>query len=256
MIAVGAVASGVAAAALALAVRRTSGVGRVLSKIAPRAPSVRPRTAPYDMYWSVRAIGAGCGGLVGALALLALPLGPLAPVVGAGAGALGPGIVLDRRARHARDRADARVASLVEWLESLLASGRPAESAMLVLALRATGAHQLDSALRAAADAYAMGVPMARALADAATARGLPTLAGLAAELERSRELGRGAMIAIRDYRERLRSRDRARLLEASSRVDGALMLVLVCCYLPALMLLVVIPLFVDLLTALDAVVP
>src|SRR5207302_851422 len=56
---------------------------------------------------------------------------------------------------------------------------------------------------------------------------------------------------ARRDAGHRLRASERARALDAAGRVEGRLMLVLVLCYLPALMLLVVIPLFVGLLDGL-----
>ena len=51
--------------------------------------------------------------------------------------------------------------------------------------------------------------------------------------------------------RDRLRASERAKSLDAAGRVEGRLMLVLVLCYLPALMLLVVIPLFLGLLDGL-----
>src|SRR5207248_1937607 len=71
--------------------------------------------------------------------------------------------------------------------------------------------------------------------------------------VERARDLGRGALVVLRDHRDRLRASERARSLDAAGRVEGRLMLVLVLCYLPALMLLVVIPLFLGLLDGLFA---
>src|SRR5207245_907641 len=62
---------------------------------------------------------------------------------------------------------------------------------------------------------------------------------------------GRGALTVLRDERERLRASERARGLDAAGRVEGRLTLVLALCYLPALMLLVVIPLFLGLLDGL-----
>jgi len=55
----------------------------------------------------------------------------------------------------------------------------------------------------------------------------------------------------IRERRVALRTVERSRRLEAASQVEGRLMLVLVLCYLPALMALVVIPLFIGLLEGL-----
>jgi hypothetical protein len=54
--------------------------------------------------------------------------------------------------------------------------------------------------------------------------------------------------VVLRDHRDRLRASERAKSLDAAGQVEGRLMLVLVLCYLPALMLLVVIPLFRGLL--------
>jgi hypothetical protein len=64
---------------------------------------------------------------------------------------------------------------------------------------------------------------------------------------------GAGALVVLRDHRDRLRASERARSLDAAGRVEGRLMLVLVLCYLRALMLLVVIPLFLTLLDGLFA---
>jgi hypothetical protein len=89
------------------------------------------------------------------------------------------------------------------------------------------------------------------ALAHEAVGVGLPGLAAIASDLERARDLGRGALVVLRDHRDRLRAAERARSLDAAGRVEGRLMLVLVLCYLPALMLLVVIPLFLGLLDGL-----
>ena len=51
--------------------------------------------------------------------------------------------------------------------------------------------------------------------------------------------------------REELRSAARERLLASASQVEGKMTLILTLCYLPALVLLVVIPLFVTLLAGL-----
>ena len=48
-----------------------------------------------------------------------------------------------------------------------------------------------------------------------------------------------------------LRSAQRARLLRSASSVEGQLTLVVTLCYLPALALLVIVPLFVTLLAGL-----
>jgi len=55
----------------------------------------------------------------------------------------------------------------------------------------------------------------------------------------------------IRDPRDVARAAARTEALEAAAQVEGKLMLTLVLCHLPALMLLVVIPLFLTLLDGL-----
>ena len=55
----------------------------------------------------------------------------------------------------------------------------------------------------------------------------------------------------IRDARDAARAAERTAAIEAAAKVEGKLMLTLVLCYLPALMLLVVIPLFLTLLDGL-----
>jgi len=94
-------------------------------------------------------------------------------------------------------------------------------------------------ALRRAADAYALGAPLFSSLSGAVETDGIDELAKVAAALERSRDLGRGWLAVIRGRREAAR----AESLEAAAKVEGKLMLTLVLCYLPARMLLVVIPL-------------
>jgi hypothetical protein len=140
---------------------------------------------------------------------------------------------------------------VVEWTEALVASGRPVETAVVSVAETAAGAGLIESAMAAAARSYALGAPLFPALAREASAVGLPTLASIANDLERARDLGRGALVVLRDHRDRLRTSERAASLEIVGRVEGRLMLVLVLCYLPALMLLVVIPLFLGLLDGL-----
>ncbi|MDP9321260.1 MAG: hypothetical protein M3P16_09220, partial [Chloroflexota bacterium] len=115
----------------------------------------------------------------------------------------------------------------------------------------ATSSAILDQALHQATDAYALGAPLFRSLGAAAQAEGIGTLLTLATALERSRDLGRGSIAVIRDARDAARAAERAESLEAAAKVEGKLMLTLVLCYLPALMLLVVIPLFLTLLDGL-----
>jgi Flp pilus assembly protein TadB len=182
---------------------------------------------------------------------LAIPIGGAFVVAAAYVGFVTPTLYVERAAARCRGEAERALVALVEWTEALVASGRPIESALVAVAERGVGSVLVDAAMAAASRAYALGAPLFRALAHEASSARLTALAHLALELERTRDLGRGALTVLRDERERLRASERARSLDAAGHVEGRLMLVLVLCYLPALMLLVVIPLFLGLLDGL-----
>lgn len=183
-----------------------------------------------------------------AVLLLSAGLTLLAPA-GAYAAFLAPGLIADRRAARSLRDAERALVTAVEWIDALVAAGRPAELAVLAVAREGTGSSRLDLVLRSVAAAAGLGAPVFRSLAFEARAAGLVPLARLGDELERSRDLGRGSRAVLADVRDELRRQERARAIEAASRVDAKLMLVLVFCYLPALMLIVVVPLFVGLLS-------
>lgn len=235
----------VSVAALAAAAVPSSRVGLALSRVArssDRAISARISRRAAAVRAVVATAGAG----------LAVALGApfLAPLLGY-AGYLAPTVLRDRRRGDELRQAERALLGAVEWADALVAAGRPAEGALRAVARRGTGAALLDRTLAAAADASSLGAPLYRALSVRAAAAGLPSLARLADELERSRDLGAGSRSVICDARDRLRSEARAGSLAAASSVDTKLMLVLVLCYLPALMLVVVVPLFVGLLAGL-----
>jgi Flp pilus assembly protein TadB len=252
-------------AAAALASRPRSPVGRRLAQLAPRAGTpqlVRSALVTRDLAqsglgWTEgdlirgKIIGALVGGALGAAIGLVAPVGPVVVVAGGYAGFILPTIRVDREAARRRSAAAHALVTFVEWVEALVASGRPIETAFVAVAERRVGAGLIDNALAAAARSYALGAPLFPALAREAGAVGLPGLAEIASDLERARDLGRGALVVLRDHRDRLRASERAGSLDAAGRVEGRLMLVLVLCYLPALMLLVVIPLFLGLLDGL-----
>lgn len=152
-----------------------------------------------------------------------------------------------RRARDLR-AAERGLGIAMEWADALVSVGRPAERAFAAAARQGTGALLLDPVLREACDSAALGAPLFRALAARARSAGLDQLAEIAGELDRARDLGRGSRVVVRDARDELRRRERAQAIGAASKVEVKLMLVLVGCYLPALMLVVVVPLFVGLL--------
>jgi pilus assembly protein TadC len=196
-------------------------------------------------------VAALTGAAVAAALSLVAPIGLLVVVVSGYAGFILPTLRVERAATRTRSESERALVTLVEWAESLVASGRPIEGAFVAIADRGVGGRLIDDAIAAAARSYALGAPLFPALAREAAAVGLPALAAIATDLERARDLGRGALVVLRDHRDRLRGSERAKCLDAAGRVEGRLMLVLVVCYLPALMLLVVIPLFLGLLDGL-----
>jgi Flp pilus assembly protein TadB len=257
--------AGISLVAAILATRPQSVVGMRLARLAPRASlpaHLRSILIPRDLAQSglgwaetdlVRAkvVLAFVGAALAATVALFVPIGPLAVAVAAYVGFIAPSVRVDRAVASRRSDADHALVTLVEWAEALVASGRPVEGAFVAIAERGLGAELMDRAVSSAARSYALGAPLFAALDREAKTAALPALASLASDLERARDFGRGALVVLRDNRDRLRASERARSLDAAGRVEGRLMLVLVLCYLPALMLLVVIPLFLGLLDGL-----
>jgi pilus assembly protein TadC len=264
MITIGAVCAAAVAAALCAAVRRDTVVQRRLALLAPTLRSAPPWRPVSDRDLSQAALvrnqteliavkilgvvigvifGAIAGGLVGAAA-------PAAAAAAYG-GFVAPSIAVERRAASRRQGAQRALGPLLERIEALTAAGRPIETAVVALARIATSSIVLDRALGRAADSYSLGAPLFGALSVAAREEGITGLEALATALERARGLGRGSIAVIRDARDSARAAERATSIEAAAKVEGKLMLTLVLCYLPALMLLVVIPLFLTLLDGL-----
>lgn len=245
-----------AAVAVGLALVWTVGRSRVAAHLCAIAgareeqrDNARRVTAVAASLGGGRAVALRSGLACGAVGLLLAAGSPLLAPAAAYLAFLAPGVVADRRAARSMREAERSLVVAVEWVDALVGAGRPAELAVLAVAREGTGSSRLDLALRTASAAAALGAPVFRVLAFEARAAGLGSLAGLGDELERSRDLGRGSRAVLADAREGLRRQERARVIEAASRVDAKLMLVLVLCYLPALMLLVVVPLFVGLLS-------
>lgn len=265
MIVLGATLAAVATTALALALRPHSSVGRRLDRVAPAVGRPRwsgiPSADLRDAGVSIRpdavlalklALGLGAA-LAAATASLLLPIGPALVALAAYAGFVLPSFVIAQAADRRRREAGRAATVLVERVEALVAAGRPPETALALLMTRPTGSPLLDATLRRASDAYALGAPLFRTLEAHAREGSLTTIATFAEDLERARDLGTGSLPVIRERRASLRAAERAASLEAASQVEGKLMLILVLCYLPALIVLVVIPLFIGLLAGLVA---
>ena len=265
MILIGALLATCAGTAAVLASRPPSMIRRRLAQLSPR-PVAESRIRSFLITHELSRSGLGwseidllrakvVAALVAAAAVavvgLAIPIGAAFAIAAAYAGFVAPTVYVERAASRCRADAERALVALVEWTEALVASGRPVETALVAVAELGVGSVLVDAALATASRSYALGAPLFRALGREGSAVGLTTLARFAVELERTRDLGRGALTVLRDERERLRASERARTLDAAGHVEGRLMLVLVLCYLPALMMLVVIPLFLGLLDGL-----
>ncbi|HEV8653901.1 MAG TPA: type II secretion system F family protein [Candidatus Limnocylindria bacterium] len=191
------------------------------------------------------------GAVVAAMIGLLVPIGPLVVAAAAYGGFVAPSFVVQRRAAQRWREAEVATESFVEWTHALVLSGRPVDTAVMTLARRGTGAPLVDDVLARVADLYTLGAPLHVSLIRESRGAALTSLARLAERLEHSRELGVGSASVLEDLREEMRSGARERLLQSASQVEGKMTLILTLCYLPALALLVVIPLFVTLLAGL-----
>ncbi|HEY3217507.1 MAG TPA: type II secretion system F family protein [Candidatus Limnocylindria bacterium] len=251
MIVIGAISAGAAAMLVTLATRNGSPVERRLRAVGGPTRTRRMIWSGTDPLVPWKATSALAGALAGCGAAAISSLGPVAVIAPAYAGWVLPSVLADRRVTRRRRDADRAVITLVEWLHALVASGRPLESALAAVGAQPSGAMLLDTALARARRDYVLGVPMHSALARHGREFGLSALTDLAARIERSRDLGRGVLPLLQDLRDELRAQETSRCLAVASQVEGKLTLVLTLCYLPALALLVIVPLFLTLLTGL-----
>lgn len=189
--------------------------------------------------------------LLAAVIALVVPIGVLVVFAAAYGGFILPSLVVERRAALRMGEAERAIGSFVEWTHALVISGRPVDSAVIALARRGTGAPLVDGVLTRVADLYTLGAPLHVSLIRESRAMALGPLTRFAERLEQSRELGQGSITVLESMREELRSAARERLVTSASQVEGKMTLILTLCYLPALALLVVIPLFVTLLAGL-----
>jgi len=248
---VGALCAWLAASCVALALRSTSTVEARLARLVGRDQRQRLVSSLRADALAFKVASAFVATLAATAVAATLGIGPLPVPIAAYAGYIAPSIVAERRAARRRRAADRGVITLVEWLHALVSCGRPLETAIDALAARGIGDPLLDTTLVRVRRDYTLGVPMPRALATNGRAAGIEGLSEIARRVEHARELARGALPILGDLRDELRAVERARSLQAASHVDGKLTLVLTLCYLPALALLVIVPLFLTLLAGL-----
>ena len=262
---IGAAAAGLCVILLVLAAAPRSDVAARLDFLRPSSERVFARLGRLQLIApaTLRASGLGIaiehvvaakialalvGALLAAVIALFIPIGAIVVIAAAYVGFIVPSLVVHRRAASRWREAETATASLVEWTHALVLSGRPVDSALLALARRGSGAPLVDEVLGRVVDLYTLGAPLHVSLIREGTGAALTSLVRLAERLERARELGAGSVSVLEDLREEMRSAARERLIQSAAQVEGKMTLILTLCYLPALALLVVIPLFVTLL--------
>jgi Flp pilus assembly protein TadB len=108
------------------------------------------------------------------------------------------------------------------------------------------GSNLLARQVRAAVAAYGIGADFYAALADVATAADLEELDELAAALSQARRTGKGVGDVLAEHERSLRDSERNQLLGAASTVQPKLAAILAGVYLPAFIVLIVLPLFLS----------
>ena len=233
-----------------LAARPSSHVERWIAGLDHGRVSTRGHTTRHV---AARLAGALCGATCGAMFAWLVGGGLLPIAVATYAGAVAPALIAERRVATRTREAERACVTFVEWLCALVAAGRPFETAVASVAARGTSSTVLNDALRRARRDYTLGVPLHVAVTREGASARVAGLIELGARLQRARTLGRGAAPLLEDLRNDLRAAERARALRAASGVEGKLTLVMTLCYLPALALLVIVPLFLTLLSGLFA---
>ena len=151
-------------------------------------------------------------------------------------------------------RAKARQAQIARELPDFLALVRPLAAkhglehavADVADALHeaSAGGNLLARQIRGAVAAYGTGTDLYAALRDVAAASDIEALDELAAALAQSRKLGKGVVETLGEHERSLRDAERNRLIGAASTVQPKLAAILAGIYLPAFVLLIVVPLF------------
>ena len=252
MTVIGALGIGAMVALLVVATLPRSSIERRLRSISAEPRTPRSTVASADQHLLFVRTGAALAAALAASVLASfMSLGVVPVMAAAYTGWIAPSLFADRRRARERHAAERAVVTLVEWLHALVSSGRPLETALVTVAARTRGRTLLDGVLARTVRDYTLGVPLHRALHRHAAEERIAGLVELAARIDRARDLGRGALPLLGDLREELRARERAHALAAASEVEGKLTAVLTLCYLPALALLVIVPLFLTLLAGL-----
>ena len=158
-----------------------------------------------------------CAAAAGSTYVLVGPVGAAVAVAcGAALGAALPDVVLVRAARRARSSGGRDSAAAVDVLAAAVGSGMGLREALELTAGHASPV--VAAALRAAAVRTSTGGEPRAALTVEGTRFGVPVLADVGAAVDRQRRLGAALGPELQTIAARLRSEERARILETAAR--------------------------------------
>lgn len=234
---------GLAAASMAVALTRPR-VG------ATRLTGLRPRTArPARAGLSGRAASALAG--LGVLALVGLPAGLVLGAVVALGGPLALARLEPASARREREQLVADLPLVLDLLAACLSGG--ASLAGAAAAVSAAIGGPCGARLSAVTDALAVGTPAAEAWLALTGGRSDDPLASAARVLGRAAEGGAPVSAAVARLVAEARAGSRAAAAQAARRVGVLVVAPLGLCFLPAFVLLGIIPVVIGLATPLLA---
>ena len=218
-----------------------------------RPPAGRPnRSFPRAPKARQRVLLAGGGAAVG---LALLPIAGLAAVglaaVLAVMGWLAPQLQGERRRAGDRAAALGQIQLTMTLLRAQIAMGLGLESALHGLAVSPLVGGPLAQRLRSALAAYGLGRSVERALAHLGRELGSAEIEILARSIAQARRLGVGLEETLARAEFEFESAHERRVAAAAERAQLRSQLLIVGCFLPAFMAMVLVPLFVGMLQGL-----
>ncbi len=225
-------------------------------KVAPIPVPIGPWLAPAATISTPgvrnRAILAMSGLIVGSISIpfAGLPAAPLAAVL-AVMGWLAPRLIEERRREGERAAALSQVQLAIALLRAQIAMGVGLESALRAVAMSPLSGPALAKRMRSVLAAYGLGRPIEPALADMGRELGSAEIEILARSISQARRLGVGLEETLARAEFEFAAAHERRVAAAAERAQVRSQLLIVGCYLPAFMAMVLIPLFLGMLQGL-----
>ena len=212
---------------------------------------IRPR--------SVAALKVVLGVVVG-LSLATLTPWVPAMVVGAPVGGLlgfvAPSLYIDARKASRRARVLAQVPDFIAELRALISSGIGLERALhLLVADRADAAEagELGTEIKRALSSYGVGVPVTMALQGASDRLGSAEFESLVLALKQAHRLGSELDAVLGQHESAFRAHRQSRIDGEVAKQEAKAQLIIAVCFLPAFMLLILIPMLMSIMQELFA---